>query len=468
MSVSMLNKHLERLSSGYRVNRAGDDAAGLAISEKMRFQITGLNQGIKNAKDGISLCQTAEGALEEVHQMLRRIKELSTLSANGTYSELERHEIQKEIDQILSEIDRISEASNFNGRTLFVEDPPVENVKDVPKTPEVPEVPEIDMGDDAETVGDFTVSGGKLDVDFTFKDGVLTILTDTALKITTNGTATTQRIEVAGNTSANITLASVNIHTSSGAAFHIADNNTGKVSITLEGNNTLASGQNCAGLQKNNANGSLTIQGTGTLTARGGDGAAGIGGGNGATGSNITIDGGTVTATGGNGAAGIGSGYSRGASDIKINGGTVTAIGGGGPEGGAGIGSGALGFASSIKINGGTVTATGGAYGAGIGGGITINGGTVTAKAGSADMPAVGEAPVFDPSYGHVTFGSHSLGSSVLTPVEWSGGENADWSCALVTIQPAVIDLPAQPAADAILPKEPDLELIVEGDLEEL
>lgn len=97
-SVSMLSKHLERLSSGYQINRAGDDAAGLAISEKMRFQITELTQGIKNAKDGISLCQTAEGAPEEVHQMLRRMKELSTLAANGTYSGMEREEIQKEIE----------------------------------------------------------------------------------------------------------------------------------------------------------------------------------------------------------------------------------------------------------------------------------------------------------------------------------------------------------------------------------
>ena len=116
---SALTKNLEKLSSGYRINRAGDDAAGLAISEKMRAQITGLQTAQKNAEDGVSLVQTAEGALTEVHSMLNRMVELATQSANGTYSTSNRAEMQKEIDALTKEIDRISETSNFNGTKLF-------------------------------------------------------------------------------------------------------------------------------------------------------------------------------------------------------------------------------------------------------------------------------------------------------------------------------------------------------------
>ncbi len=119
-NVSALSKNLEKLSSGYRINRAGDDAAGLAISEKMRAQITGLETAQKNAKDGISLVQTAEGALTEVHDMLNRMVELATQSANGTYdNDVDRNQMQKEIDQLRSEIDRIADSSNFNGIKLF-------------------------------------------------------------------------------------------------------------------------------------------------------------------------------------------------------------------------------------------------------------------------------------------------------------------------------------------------------------
>lgn len=116
---SAVGKSLEKLSSGYRINRAGDDAAGLAISEKMRAQITGLETAQKNANDGISLVQTAEGALTEVHSMLNRMVELSTQAANGTYSTANRQEMQKEILRLNEEIDRISNTSNFNGTKLF-------------------------------------------------------------------------------------------------------------------------------------------------------------------------------------------------------------------------------------------------------------------------------------------------------------------------------------------------------------
>ena len=119
-NTSALSKNLEKLSSGYKINRAGDDAAGLAISEKMRAQITGLEGAQKNAKDGISLVQTAEGALTEVHDMLNRMYSLAEQSANGTYeNETDRAQLQKEVVQLKTEIDRIADSANFNGIKLL-------------------------------------------------------------------------------------------------------------------------------------------------------------------------------------------------------------------------------------------------------------------------------------------------------------------------------------------------------------
>lgn len=117
---SALSKNLEKLSSGYKINRAGDDAAGLAISQKMRAQITGLQTAQANAKDGVSLVQTAEGAMTEVHDMLNRMVELANKSANGTFdNETDRANLQKEVQQLKSEIDRIADSSNFNGIKLL-------------------------------------------------------------------------------------------------------------------------------------------------------------------------------------------------------------------------------------------------------------------------------------------------------------------------------------------------------------
>lgn len=112
-------KSSERLSSGYRINRSADDAAGLAISEKMRRQIRGLNKGASNSQDGISLLQVADGALAEVHDMLHRITELSVQAANDTNTEQDRQAIQKEISQIISEIDKVGNNTEFNTKKLF-------------------------------------------------------------------------------------------------------------------------------------------------------------------------------------------------------------------------------------------------------------------------------------------------------------------------------------------------------------
>ena len=113
------SKSTEKLSSGYKINRAADDAAGLAISEKMRRQIRGLTQASANAEDGISCVQTAEGALNEVHDMLQRINELSVKGENGTLTTDDRGYIQSEVQQLLSEIDRVRDTTTFNEQNLL-------------------------------------------------------------------------------------------------------------------------------------------------------------------------------------------------------------------------------------------------------------------------------------------------------------------------------------------------------------
>lgn len=118
-NTNSAGKAMEKLSSGLRINRAGDDAAGLAISEKMRGQIRGLDQAARNAQDGISLIQTAEGALNETHNILQRMRELSVQSANDTNITEDRSAIQEEINALTQEIDRISEQTEFNKQTLL-------------------------------------------------------------------------------------------------------------------------------------------------------------------------------------------------------------------------------------------------------------------------------------------------------------------------------------------------------------
>ena len=109
----------EKLSSGYSINRAADNAAGLKISEKMRSQIRGLNQASTNAQDAVSLLQTADGALNEVHSILQRVRELSVQAANDTNVDADRQSLQEEVDQLLKEIDRISGQTEFNTRKIF-------------------------------------------------------------------------------------------------------------------------------------------------------------------------------------------------------------------------------------------------------------------------------------------------------------------------------------------------------------
>lgn len=119
INATAQSKSIEKLSSGLRINRAGDDAAGLSISEKMRAQIRGLNQASRNAQDGISLIQTAEGALNETHAILQRMRELAVQAANDTYVDNDRSYIQAEIKQLTAEINRIASTTEFNTQKLL-------------------------------------------------------------------------------------------------------------------------------------------------------------------------------------------------------------------------------------------------------------------------------------------------------------------------------------------------------------
>ncbi len=129
ITQGQLSKSTEKLSSGYKVNRAADDAAGLSISEKMRKQIRGLDQATANAEDGISAVQTAEGALTEVHDMLQRMNELAVKASNGTMSADDRQTVQDEVDQLLTEIDRVAETTKFNETYLLKGDTSSKEIK---------------------------------------------------------------------------------------------------------------------------------------------------------------------------------------------------------------------------------------------------------------------------------------------------------------------------------------------------
>jgi len=191
-SNSKLEKSLERLSSGLRINRAADDAAGLAITQKMDAQIKGLDQANQNALDGISLIQTAEGSLNEVHSMLQRIRELSVQASNDTYDSKDREAIQDEVDELISEIQRISKDSEFNelnlldgsiDRTAFSTDSDIADVISMSDTVDAGEytfevsqaatkttgtggaITLFDANGESTTSGSFTINGEKVEIE---------------------------------------------------------------------------------------------------------------------------------------------------------------------------------------------------------------------------------------------------------------------------------------------------------------
>ncbi len=254
-NVSAMKKNLEKLSSGYKINRAGDDAAGLAISEKMRAQITGLETAQKNAKDGISLVQTAEGALTEVHDMLNRMVELATQSANGTYdNDTDRFQLQKEMDQLRTEINRIADSANFNGIKLFDG-----SLSGADITATGIETSQIDMAKGVEVVqgsngggsnGTFTINldsalGDGDTLAIKFGGQVATDLGGDTLTLTyagtTAATATTGNIEVGKdlNEQATNIMKALKANTAVSKNFDITtDGNSVILTAKIEGNNT--------------------------------------------------------------------------------------------------------------------------------------------------------------------------------------------------------------------------------------
>ena len=199
VTTSAQSKSTEKLSSGYRINRAADDAAGLTISEKMRKQIKGLDRASTNAEDGVSAVQTAEGALTEVHSMLQRMNELATQSANGTNSNTDRQAIQDEIDQLTTEIDRVSETTKFNETYLLkgdgaekahnvnAHDAGIDGVTLTDKGDEVDvTLKELKAGDKISIAGkNYTIGGTSDDVDTLLTDAGITGAVDD--KVTING-----------------------------------------------------------------------------------------------------------------------------------------------------------------------------------------------------------------------------------------------------------------------------------------
>ena len=181
MNNSQVSKSLEKLSSGYKINRAGDDASGLAISEKMKAQIKGLETASTNSQDGISLVQTAEGALTEVHDMLNRMVELAGKAANGTIdSETDRAALQDEMNSLLDEIDRIAESTDFNGIKLLNGDLATNtvklgNIKLGAGTASTTEV--ATAATTTQTIGAGTAAAAKLTVEYTDANGKLQSVT---------------------------------------------------------------------------------------------------------------------------------------------------------------------------------------------------------------------------------------------------------------------------------------------------
>lgn len=426
-----ISGNLEKLSTGYRINRSADDAAGVAVSEKMRCQVTGLGAAMSNVRDGQGLIQIGDGGMSEIHDILNRLEELSVLSANGTFDDdVDRDALQQEVDELLDEIDRISESTNFNGIYMLNQDSDSSNkssTNGVSRPLDVSASP-------ITNVGNFTVTGGVEGVDYSYDSasGVLSILSSTDMRI--EGGSGSESIKVSDSAgTANIALCNVTINSTTGNAFATGNND---VNLVLEGVNTLsttASGK--AGVNVGEF-GSIAISGTGILTANcdTGVGAAGIGSDAYGSCGDITINGGIINCNGGYNGTAIGAGDYATCGIITINGGTVTAIGG---SANSAIGGGMDSYTEAIIINGGTITATGGKEGAGIGTGyrgeveamlispnanITATGGLYAEDIGDGQF---GVTNLMDLDYDGSPWYSTARGDGIILQI---GDTNDDWN----------------------------------------
>ncbi|GHV53313.1 hypothetical protein FACS1894216_11070 [Synergistales bacterium] len=462
---SNLQKSIQKLSTGLRINSAADDAAGLAISEKMRAQFRGLDQAARNAQDGISMIQTAEGALGEVHSILQRMRELAVQAANDTLTAEDRSYVQLEVDQLKAEINRISTTTQFNRKQLLDG-----SASALWSSSELSTEVMVRGGlEEVDQFGQKVSAEGNYRVEITAEPGVgqaqkssifdvahdmlLEYITPTpstlnmtpdfiiditgqtgALSITTGGTykitgSSSYGIQVAFGVTANIILSGVNIDTlSAGCAFDMTGAN---VTLMLEGNNTLTSHGDYAGLEAPDGS-ALTIYGVtegSSLTATSNGGGAGIGGGSTANingGGTITINSGNITARAADGfgnAAGIGGGQRGAGGTITINGGNVTATVGAGEFGGAGIGGGHLSSGTNvITINGGTIYAEGGRHGSGIGSSHSSIGGTVVINGGQGTIVGGYDTPPYYAPSAAIGGGFDSTNADITLTGDYDSG----------------------------------------------
>ena len=400
---NLLNVGLEltrvsnRLSSGYRINSAADDAAGLAISMSMRAQIFGLDRANRNAQDASSLIMTAEGGIAGIGEKVQRIRELVVMAANDTYvhnyNVSQRAMIQAEINQLIMEIDQITERVEFNSMRLLSR-----NVTTPPRTPVMATAaqsiqPHLLRPTAPTVINSANIASGG--AGWTYYSGVLTITAGGDFRVDGAGLSV-NHIVVEGSAETNLILNNVNVvATENGAALDVRNAN---VNLWLDGNNTLDASNTVVFAGVQTTGGSLTINGTGRLDAIGGFQGAGIGGGasgvglHGYNGGNLTINSGVVNAVARTGAAiGGGGGAITGGSggNITINGGMVfattyyeamfggnigAAIGGGGFNGGG----------ANFVINGGLVELADGQW---IGGGMfNENSGTTNVMGGNLSI----------------------------------------------------------------------------------
>ena len=252
VTTSTQAKSTEKLSSGYKINRAADDAAGLSISEKMRKQIRGLTQASSNAQDGISAVQTAEGALNEVQDMLQRMNELAVKAANGTNSEDDRNYIQDEVNQLIKEIDRVSTTTKFNETYLLKGD---DTVKFTAPTTDLTATEGTAGANDKQqtyeltiTANSFKTEGGKSDVTFSLMGKNFSV----RLEETDDNKTLATKLAKAMNEN--------KITDSNVGAFTASADNAGKITLTAAKNGTVADTTVIKGGAK------LTAKGTGVLT----------------------------------------------------------------------------------------------------------------------------------------------------------------------------------------------------------
>lgn len=455
-ALTSTNKAIENtaraLSTGKRTATAADDAAGLAMSMKISSQIAGVDRAIRNSQDGVSMLQTAEGALNQINSMLQRMRELSIQAANDSLTTQDRNYIQLEIGELRNNIDNVARNTTFNTKRLldgssgaswtsdkvstkvkisgsltaidqFGQKSTVEGnykieVRAKPGQAQVLKsgiftIPEINDGDseneytytinieDGEDINGATSGNG-----WKFENGVLNITESGKYHIQGTGSATSNKIIVRQGVDAQIRLTDVNINSASGSAFEV---NGANVKLFLAGDNILNAGSDeSAGLEVQNYQGY-----TGSIIINSSEG--------------MGSEEGTLTATGTGCGAGIGGAchdsqnWKGSVGEITINGGTITANA---ANSGAGIGGGGYygsytdeGAHVKITINGGNITATGAGDGAGIGSGgnargdssnvdfIKINGGKITAT-GSGGGAAIGGG--LNSNGGNIEISSHA------------------------------------------------------------